>query len=101
MRFLAKLDPRSALFRRWRGESRVSGILHGVLFRWNGKTFVSEGEIPADLVPEFSNRHDKAVLVEAVGVLPSTAPESKPGVLEEFTSAPRPRRQRLVLDKDD
>lgn len=69
MRYLAKLNPNSGIYRDWKTRSRVSGIISGVLFRWDGGAYVAD-ELPPSAIEPFLARQDKAVILETLGVLP-------------------------------
>lgn len=89
MRFFARLDPISAIHKNWFVHGRVSGMLDGVLFRWDGPARVyASGEILEEAIERFRARADKAVILEVIQTLPPVA-EPEPEVR-------RPARRRLA-----
>ena len=110
MRFFAALDPNSDIARRWRGESRLSGLLDTVLFRWEGNRFAS-GELSYEEAQRFRARQDQAVRLEVIGVLPETMrqdspsqqvvedPEQQPAAQVEQQEVRPTRRSRLKIEE--
>lgn len=55
MNFQAKLLKRGEVFKRWRKEARVGGMISGVYFRWNGKDYVNDSVPPEFVNPILNN----------------------------------------------
>jgi hypothetical protein len=73
MYFFAKLNPTSGIFQNWRAHGLVSGLISDVLFRWDGisRTYVSR-ELAQEAVDLFRVRQDKAIVLEAIQILPQS-----------------------------
>ena len=67
MQFFAHLKEGSEIYRRWRSEHRTRGELHGVIFLWDGKSFVSKDRVPEDKIDLLN--HVASVQLELAGVI--------------------------------
>jgi hypothetical protein len=88
MQFMATLSPNSSVYRLWREHCRLSGILDGVMFRWDGKAFSTHALTTAE-VEKLKARQDKAIKFEVCAV-PPVEPDPEPAVTNP--------RKRLRLD---
>jgi hypothetical protein len=97
MHFFAKIDTNSAIHRTWRSNGQVSGLLEGVLFRWDSmKKVYAATEILPENIESFKARQDKAVILETLQYIPQ---RFYPAVVEPLKPTPRRVVRRRQLEE--
>lgn len=94
----------------WRSQSRLSGLLDNVLFRWDGhKRLFASGALTTEEVDCFRRRSDRAVDLEIARVLPGmgqpeVSAKAEPAALQQVAAqaeqqqAP-PRKEQQIEEK--
>jgi hypothetical protein len=100
MTFIARIRHHSLVWKNWHNHAKVSGVLHGVVFRWEPSHIYRSGILDAEQITQFTNHAD--VELEAVahslpgmGEIPvekpaEEVPEPLPGAAPEPTPEPAP-----------
>lgn len=81
MTFIGRLKQHSAISRRWLGEARVGGEIHGVPFYWEPGNIYRTLPLTPEQIERLQS-HDNVVVLEIVSVdlpqQPDVAPPAKP-----------------------
>lgn len=94
MRFLARIRVGSVIHNTWRGHERLSGDIHGILFKRQGQQYVTD-ELDADQVKTLNDNPSDSIEIETLGTLPEPeSPEQQPEEpAAETDQTPRRRRK--------
>jgi hypothetical protein len=90
MIYYAILLPGTDIYRRWRGENRLSGVLDHTVFHWRGGQYVTD-VLDAKQIAAFSNRQAQDVKLEAMGIEPEEIEAAEVEPDGETEEAPKKR----------